>query len=165
MTRYFGKYRGKVENNLDPLFQGRVQVSCPAVLGSGKMSWALPCTPYGGNGVGLFAVPPKGANVWVEFEGGDPNSPICSGCFWQIGEVPASPAVPQVKTLKTDSITMKLSDLPGVGGFSLEVGPPAVQVPLKMTFDAQGIQLSMANFSIALTALGVAVNKDALVVT
>ena len=33
MTQFFGKYRGKVENNVDPLQQGRVQVSVPAVLG------------------------------------------------------------------------------------------------------------------------------------
>ena len=33
MSEFFGKYRGKVENNVDPLQLGRVQVSCPAVLG------------------------------------------------------------------------------------------------------------------------------------
>jgi len=43
-------------------------------------------------GVGLFFLPPKGANVWVEFEGGDPDYPIWSGCFWSDGEVPAQPA-------------------------------------------------------------------------
>ena len=94
MKRYFGKYRGKVEYNLDPQQLGRVQVSCPAVLGEGSLSWAMPCAPYGGAGVGFFAIPPTGANVWVEFEGGDPDYPIYSGCFWGLGEVPASPAVP-----------------------------------------------------------------------
>ena len=34
-------------------------------------------------------IPPVGANVWVEFEGGDPDYPIWSGCFWGTGEVPA----------------------------------------------------------------------------
>jgi Type VI secretion system/phage-baseplate injector OB domain len=53
-----------------------------------------------------------GANVWVECEGGDPNYPIWSGCFWGIGEMPA---VPQVKVFKTDGITLTLNDLPGVG--------------------------------------------------
>jgi len=33
MTQYYGKYRGKVENNIDPQLMGRIQVSCPAVLG------------------------------------------------------------------------------------------------------------------------------------
>lgn len=70
-TRQFlGKHRGKVENNVDPLQLGRVQVSVPAVLGDGRLSWAMPCVPYAGSGVGLFAVAPVGANVWVEFEQG-----------------------------------------------------------------------------------------------
>ena len=40
-----------------------------------------------GSGVGLFTVPPVGANVWVEFEGGDIDYPILAGCFWGQGEV------------------------------------------------------------------------------
>ena len=47
MTRFFGKYRGQVTNNIDPLQIGRVQVSVPAVLGDGSLSWAMPCTPSG----------------------------------------------------------------------------------------------------------------------
>src|SRR5215218_2128354 len=117
MTQFFGKYRGKVENNVDPLQQGRVQVSVPAVLGEGRLSWAMPCSPYAGSGVGFFAVPPVGANVWVEFEAGDPNSPILAGCFWGLGEPPAMPALPTTKMLKTDSVTLTLGDLPGpLGG-------------------------------------------------
>ncbi len=80
--RYFGKYRGQVQNNLDPMMQGRVQVSCAAVLGDGQMSWAMPCSPYGGSGVGFFMIPPVGANVWVEFEGGTstiPSGAVASG--------------------------------------------------------------------------------------
>ena len=82
MSEFYGKYRGKVENNVDPLQQGRVQVTVPAVLGDGRLSWAMPCAPYAGSQVGFFAVPPVGANVWVEFEAGDPDYPIWSGCFW-----------------------------------------------------------------------------------
>ena len=104
--------------------QGRVQVSCPAVLGDGTLSWAMPCVPYAGAGVGFFAIPPNGANIWVEFEGGDPDYPIWSGCFWGVGEVPAMPTLPQTKMLKTDAITLKLDDLPGIGGVTLR-GRPA----------------------------------------
>ena len=42
MTDYYGKYRGKVENNVDPQRLGRIQVSCPSVLGDGPISWARP---------------------------------------------------------------------------------------------------------------------------
>ncbi len=162
MTRYYGKYRGKVENNLDPLQLGRVQVSVPAILGEGTLSWAMPCAPYAGPGVGFFAIPPRGANIWVEFEGGDPDYPIYSGCFWGVGEVPALPALAEMKVLKTDGITLTLSDLPGAGGFTLEVGPPAVPTPLKLVCDATGIEISNGAASVKLSPVSVSINNGAL---
>ena len=133
---YYGKYRGQVLNNIDPMQQGRVQVSCPAVLGDGQLSWAMPCTPYAGNQVGLLMIPPVGANVWVEFEGGDPDYPIIGGCFWGTGEVPATPAVAEMKVIKTDSATITLNDLPGAGGITIET-----TMGLKITMNAGGIEL------------------------
>jgi hypothetical protein len=166
MPNYYGKYRGKVENNLDPMMLGRVQVSVPAVLGEGTLSWAMPCVPYAGSGVGFFMIPPVDANVWVEFEGGDIDYPIWSGCFWGIGEVPATPAVPQMKVIKLDSITLTLSELPGVGGVTLEVSPPSVGLPLKMTFDVNGIKLEAGPLgTVELTPAGVKINSGALEVT
>src|SRR5215211_835023 len=106
MRQVFGKYRGKVVNNVDPLQLGRVQVSSPDALGEGRLGWAMPCVPYAGPGVGFFAVPPVGANVWVECEGGNPDRPIWSGCFWGSGEVPVLPAVAQAKVLKTDGVKL-----------------------------------------------------------
>ncbi|MGW5365700.1 phage baseplate assembly protein V [Actinopolymorpha pittospori] len=160
--RFYGKYRGKVEQNLDPMQLGRVQVSCPAVLGTGTLSWALPCTPYAGNGVGLFLVPPVGANVWVEFEGGDPRQPILAGCFWGDREVPASPAVEQIKLLKTDAIKLELSDLPGAGGVTLEISPPAVATPVTIKASTAGVEISMGKNKIALTQASVSINDGAL---
>lgn len=162
MRQFFGKYRGQVANNLDPMQQGRLQVSVPSVLGTGRLSWAMPCVPYAGAGVGFFMIPPVGANVWVEFEGGDTNHPIWSGCFWGIGEVPALPALPQVKVIKTDGITLTLSDLPGVGGFTLDVGPPVVPIPLKLVCDFSGIELSNAGASVKLDPVRVSLNNGAL---
>ena len=162
MSQYFGKYRGKVENNLDPMQLGRVQVSVPAVLGGGRLSWAMPCAPYAGPGVGFFAIPPVGANIWVEFEGGDTDYPIYSGCFWGVGEVPALPAVPQMKVLKTDGITFTLSDLPGAGGFTLEVGPPVVPMPLKLVCNAAGIEITNGAASVKLSPVSVSLNNGAL---
>ena len=162
MTQYFGKYRGKVENNLDPQMMGRVQVSVPAVLGEGTLSWAMPCTPYAGPGVGLFAVPPNGANVWVEFEAGDPDYPIWSGCFWGLGDAPAQPAVPFVKVLKTDNLKLELNDTPGAGGFTLEVNPPSVATPLKIVCNASGIEISNAAAKVKLTPASVSINDGAL---
>ncbi len=137
MKQFFGKYRGKVENNIDPQQQGRLQVSVPAVLGEGSLSWAMPCVPFAGPGVGFFAIPPNGANVWVEFEAGDPDYPIWSGCFWGLGEAPATPAVEQMKVLKTDMATITINDLPGVGGVKIETALGA-----KIELTAQGIEIN-----------------------
>jgi hypothetical protein len=159
---FFGKYRGKVANNVDPLMMGRVQVSVPSVYGDGRLNWAMPCSPYAGPSVGFFAVPPVDANVWVEFEGGDTDYPIVAGGFWGPGEAPASPAVPQMKCLVTDALKIILSDLPGAGGITIDVGPPAVATPLKMTFDSSGIELKNGAASVKLTVASVSVNNGAL---
>jgi hypothetical protein len=162
VRQFFGKYRGQVANNVDPQSLGRVQVSVPAVLGEGRLSWAMPCAPYAGSGVGFFAVPPVGANVWVEFEAGDPDYPIWSGCFWGQGEVPVQPALPFVKVFKTDSLTLKLDDTPGAGGFTLEVQPPAAAVPISIICNASGVEISTGAAKIAMTAASVSINDGAL---
>jgi Type VI secretion system/phage-baseplate injector OB domain len=46
--RFFGKYRGLVIDNLDPLQIGRIQAQVPDVLGEAPSSWALPCIPAAG---------------------------------------------------------------------------------------------------------------------
>ena len=163
--QFFGKYRGRVEKNVDPERLGRLQVSVPTVLQDVSTGWALPCVPYAGPGVGLFAIPPVGANVWVEFEGGNVESPIWSGCFWAGGEeVPADPATPEVKVFKTEGLSMTMKDQSG-GGLTLEVGPPAVSNPLKLVFDADGVEVSASSASVRLTQASVSVNDGALEVT
>lgn len=158
MSQYFGKHRGKVENNIDPSMLGRIQVSCPAVLGEGRLAWAMPCTPYAGSGVGFFAVPPVGASVWVEFEAGDPDYPIWGGCFWGAGEAPASPAIAQVKVLKTDFATVTLDDRPGIGGVTL-----ALKSGQKIVLSAKGIEIDDgAGGAIKLAGPQVSVNNGAL---
>lgn len=158
MSQFFGKYRGKVENNVDPLQLGRVQISVPAVLGEGSLSWAMPSVPYAGPSVGFFAIPPNGANVWVEFEGGAPDYPIWSGCFWGTGEVPAVPALAEMKVFKTDSATIIVNDLPGVGGVTIELTSGA-----KIAIAATGIEITTSQGgSIKLTGPQVSVNDGAL---
>jgi hypothetical protein len=160
--RFYGKYRGTVKNTVDPLQLGRVQIACPAVLGDGEMSWAMPCSPYAGDGVGLFLVPPTGANVWIEFEGGDPYQPILAGCFWGPGEVPASPALEQMKVLKTDSITLELSDVPGAGGLTITVGSPAVATEITVKATTSGVEISMGKSKLSVGMTSVSINDGAL---
>ncbi|MFZ4506496.1 MAG: phage baseplate assembly protein V [Fimbriimonas sp.] len=162
MDKFLGKFRGTVVNNIDPMMLGRVQVSVPDVLADGQMSWAMPCVPYAGSGVGFFAIPPVGANIWVEFEGGNPDFPIWVGCFWGTGEVPASPALPQMTVFKTDAITLTLSNISGAGGFTVEANSPAVALPSKMVMDSSGIEISTGAAKIKLSAAGVSINDGAL---
>jgi len=120
--KYFGKYRGTVVNNVDPMQIGRIQVLVPDVSNVMLSSWAMPCVPVAGINMGMFTVPLIGAGVWVEFEQGDPEYPIWVGCFWgSAAEVPAlalltPPATPAI-TLQTplqNGIT--ISDMPGPTG-------------------------------------------------
>ncbi len=150
--RFHGKYRGKVLDNIDPLFQGRILAEVPAIPGS-LLNFALPCTPYAGPDVGFYAIPPIGANVWIEFEGGDPNYPIWAGCFWgpeDILHLP-DPPPPETKVFKTEFVTMILNDLPEIGGFTLKCMPAAVDVPLTMTFDSTGITIVCPESTIKMT--------------
>lgn len=142
ITPYFGKYRGKVVNNQDEQNLGQLQVLVPDVLGE-EMLWAMPSVPYAGSQVGVFMLPPIDANIWVEFEGGDPRFPVWSGCFWGEGEVPAQPAVSEMKVLKTEAFTLTI-DTVGDPNVTLEVnvGSPEAPQPLKLTMNAEGIEIN-----------------------
>ena len=95
MTKYYGKYRGTVLNNIDPEQRGRIMAVVPDVFGIAPTSWALPCVPLAGKQEGTYMVPQIGAGVWIEFEQGDPDFPIWTGGFWGIAaEVPALALVP-----------------------------------------------------------------------
>ena len=163
-SRFFGVYRGKVESNLDPFKRGRVQVSVPEVFGDGRLLWAERCGGFAGNGVGGFAVPPVGTESWVQFERGDPDFPVLAGLSWKEGESPA-PGIEQIKMLKTDTVTITVSDVPGNGGVTVEVEPPAVTMPIKFAMNSSGIELSVGGSSIKLDGVSVSVNEGALKVT
>lgn len=114
----------------------------------------MPCSPYAGNDVGFFALPPVGANVWVEFEGGDSNNPIWGGCFWGENEIPKEVKDEKFKVLKVLGTKMILNEDKS-GGFTLEVGSPVSQQPLKMVFNSQGIELSFNNAKITLKSASI----------
>jgi uncharacterized protein involved in type VI secretion and phage assembly len=106
-TRFYGKYRGIVEDVNDQENLGRLRARVPEVLGGELSPWALPCAPYAGAGVGQFTVPAEGSGVWVEFEAGDPARPIWSGCWWGKNQLPenesGTAATPDLKILRTET--------------------------------------------------------------
>ena len=159
MTRqFFGKFRGVVTDNRDPLMLGRVRARVLDVLGENESGWALPSLPYAGKGVGLFLVPPVDASVWIEFEHGDPDYPIWTGCFWSQGELPATPAVAEMKVLKTDAGTITINDLPGAGGITIET-----TAGMKIVIDMTGIEINNGmGGSIKLNGPKVSINEGAL---
>ena len=168
MGNFVGKYRGTVIDNVDPMQMGRIMVEVPDVSNVLTSTWAMPCVPFAGPQSGSFAVPPIGASVWVEFEQGNSDYPIWSGCFWgSAAEVPALAlaAPPGVQAIVLQSVgqnTLMISDVPGpTGGILLKSSTGAT-----IAINDTGITISNGQgATITLTGPSVTVNLGALVVT
>jgi uncharacterized protein involved in type VI secretion and phage assembly len=165
-TRYYGKYRGNVVNNVDPLRMGRLQAQVPDVLGESPSSWAMPCFPVAGPGMGQYVIPLLGAGVWVEFEQGDKNYPIWTGCWYgAAAELPAAaltgePDAPNMVLQTRGQRTIILSDLPG-DGITLRTASGAMLV-----INDAGILISNGRGAeISLQGNSVTINQGALIVT
>jgi uncharacterized protein involved in type VI secretion and phage assembly len=165
---YYGKYRGLVVGNIDPLQIGRLQLQVPDVLGSGLSSWAMPCVPFSGRQMGMWALPQVGAGVWVEFEKGDPDFPIWSGCWWGSASEPpalalaAPPATPNMVIQTAGQTTLLLSDVPGpTGGILLKTKTGAM-----IAINDTGITISNGQgATIVMSGPTVTINQGALAVT
>ncbi len=161
-NQFFGKYRGTVTDINDPLNIGRIKANVPDVMGEQESGWAMPCAPFGGNGMGFFALPTVGAGVWIEFEQGDPDDPIWSGCWWgSAAELPPVLLAPPYKKLiiKTEGgNSILIDDTPGIGGITLETAAGQ-----KIVLAATGVEISNGQgASITLSGPQVSVNNGAL---
>jgi uncharacterized protein involved in type VI secretion and phage assembly len=122
MTPLYGKYRGTVINNVDPMQIGRIQAMVPDLAGFVPGTWAMPCLPMAGINTGVFTVPMIGSGVWIEFERGDPDYPIWVGGYWgSAAEVPVMahtvpPAVSGITIQTTLKNGIVVSDVPGPTG-------------------------------------------------
>lgn len=122
MTPLYGKFRGTVINNVDPMQIGRIQAMVPDLAGFVPGTWAMPCLPMAGINTGVFTVPMIGSGVWVEFERGDPDYPIWVGGYWgSSAEVPlmartVPPAVSGITIQTTLKNGIVVSDVPGQTG-------------------------------------------------
>ncbi len=138
---------------------GRIKAKVPDVLGDDESGWAMPCAPFGGDGMGFFALPKVNAGVWIEFEGGDPDYPIWSGCWWgSVAEMPPPLLAPPYKKflIKTEGgQSILLDDTPGIGGITFEtsggqkikITPTGIEIDNGMgaKITMQGPQISMNN--------------------
>jgi uncharacterized protein involved in type VI secretion and phage assembly len=162
---FYGKYRGIVTDNKDPLMIGRVRAKVPDVFGDLESGWAMPCAPFGGKTTGFFAIPAAGAGVWIEFEHGDPEYPIWSGCWWgSSAEMPPVLLAPPYKKvmLKTEGgNSILLDDTPVTGGITLETAGGQ-----KIVINSLGIEITNGQgASIKMEKLKVSINDGALEVT
>jgi uncharacterized protein involved in type VI secretion and phage assembly len=167
VAQFLGKYRGTVVNNVDPQNTGRLQVTVPDVSNVQTSTWAMPSAAIAGSQSGFFAVPPAGANVWVEFEQGDSDYPVWSGCFWgSAGEVPSqATSAPQgVQCIVLQSVngnSLMISDAPGTAGGILLTSSSGASIAI----NDSGITLTNGQATITISGPSVTVNNGALVVT
>lgn len=158
---YYGKYRGTVVNNADPLQKGRLQLQVPDVDGLSPSTWALPCFPFTGKQMGVVALPELGAGVWVEFEQGDTDYPIWTGCWYgSSAELPplALSTPPPLSSFVVQTAAkhvFMLSDNPGPsGGILLKSSDGST-----ISMSEQGIYISKEGAQISIGADGITLSN------
>jgi len=161
-AQFFGKYRGIVKNNQDPLGRGRLQVLVPQVLESSPV-WAMPCVPYAGKGLGFFAMPEVDTGVWVEFETGNPSFPIWTGCFWNKDDIASADSKPEIKFLKTKKFTLRIDDSVGEITIENEAGSQIVMTAIDITVKSSTVKSeATGGKKTELSAVSFSVNDGAL---
>jgi uncharacterized protein involved in type VI secretion and phage assembly len=113
-------------------------------------------------------VPPIGAAVWVEFEQGDPDYPIWTGCRWGApSDVPplarlGLPVSPSIVFQTAGQNSIAISDLPGpAGGIMIKSTTGAM-----MLVNDVGITISNGKgASILMTGPTITINQGAMVIT
>jgi uncharacterized protein involved in type VI secretion and phage assembly len=171
ITKFFGKYRGTVINNIDPMMGGRLLLQVPDVLSLAPTTWAEPCVPLAGptgQPMGVYMVPPIGAAVWVEFEQGDPDYPIWTGCRWgSPSDIPplarlGLPISPSIVFQTAGQNSIAISDLPGpTGGIMLKSTTGAMII-------VNDIGITITNgkgASIIMMGPTITVNQGAMIIT
>jgi hypothetical protein len=173
--KFYGKYRGEVINNVDPLLIGRIQVIVPDVGSLVPSTWAMPCVPVAGINMGMFSPPQIGSGVWVEFERGDPSKPIWTGCYWGLGaEVPVlsrivPPTVPGITLQTSLKNGIVISDVPGpTGGILIQSAIGAMVVCSDagiLITNGKGAMISLVGTAIQMIGQPIDMNGAALTVT
>jgi hypothetical protein len=151
--RFFGKYRGTVTDTSDPTSKGMLKVRVPSVLGD-QAIWAMPCAPYAGASVGFFALPPADSSVWVEFEAGNLNQPIWTGCFWKDNEIDSADAVEGVAFWKTPGMSLRIDNDAGTVEIETSGGTKITMKSDGITLEAPQVEISANGGSVKVSASG-----------
>ncbi len=150
---FYGKYIGKVTDNLDPDGLGRIRAKVRILLEDKETGWALPCVPYAGKNVGMYFIPPKDSSVWIEFLDGDLEKPIFVGCFWEMGQVPLKNRDPNKKIIKTEKVTLEIDDKSPNNTILIQT-----EKGQKIVIKSNSIELVQGECSIVLTSREVSIN-------
>jgi uncharacterized protein involved in type VI secretion and phage assembly len=157
-----------IDQNIDPMNIGRLMVTVADVSNVIPSTWAMPCFPFAGIQNGFYAVPAIGSGVWVEFEQGNTDYPVWTGCFFgTAAEVPAlalagTPGLQDVVVQTVGQNTLMLSDTPGPTGGILLKSTTGAMISISDT----GIVISNGQgATIVMAGPAVTINQGALVVT
>jgi hypothetical protein len=150
-NRFYGKYRGIVKTVMDGNDLGKLIVTVPEVYDDKDSPPAWPCVPFAGPQHGFVALPEEGDGVWIEFEAGNPSSPIWTGFWWGDGNIP-DPAATNVRVWVTKgNLKIVLDD----DSSELRLEHPG-GAAISMTDD--GIELSFNSTTVTLDDSGITIN-------
>lgn len=157
-TRYNGLFPGTVHDNDDPTHKCRITVDVPEVLDA-PSGWCEPALPFTGDGFGLAVVPAVGAQVFVQWPGGDLSAPpVWSGGTYNAGAA-VDGAGPGTLIIQTSGgHRVELSDDESTLTITCSEGPV-------ITLDSSGISIDNGSGgTIAIQGAKVNINNGALVV-
>jgi hypothetical protein len=119
--RYWGKYRGTVDEVLEEDPPGQIRAVVPSVYGQDvKSPPALPSLPFAGDGHGLVTLPEVGDGVWIEFEGGNPSFPVWTGFWFGNGELPSDAGAKKRALITKKNLKLVFDD----DGSSIHISHP-----------------------------------------
>lgn len=167
--RHYGKFKAWVTSTANASRNGRLGVRVPLGGREAVDAIAEACVPYSGDRNGMFAIPPVGSGVWVEFQEGDLDKPVWSGCWWNDGgELPGAfgPGV-QLASLPVvvQSTGKHRLVLAGTGGNPVVIETVRGETGPRIVFTESSVKISCGpTMSIEITESEVKINGDALVV-
>lgn len=128
-VRYYGPLHGVVIDNADPDGLHRIRAQVPGI--TDETRWAWPRTSGGGSPQrGGHIVPHVGADVIIEFIGGDPNGKVLYSAAWwgvpdagsempdDVRNVPATEAA-NVQSLQFDRLRFTVNENEGKRSFTI----------------------------------------------